>query len=136
MGGGSAGRELGELLLHEGTDVKLRVRMGLVLGVLAAGDEPRGLVEGLLERGAAREGVLEEGFTEPSELAIFVAAKGAVIGICGGDDHRAVALQIVDENTGIAGRDDDDTPADPRGIECLAQIRGCYLRERQRTVLD
>jgi hypothetical protein len=42
-------RQLGELALHERAHVELRVGVRLVLGILAARDERRGLTEGRFE---------------------------------------------------------------------------------------
>ena len=110
--------------------------MRLVLGVLAARHQRRGLVERVLERGAAGERVLEEGLAEPGELTVVLAAKGGVRGIGCGNDRRGVALELVEKDTRVARRHHHHAPADLGIIERLAQIRGRQLRERQRAVLD
>src|SRR5213082_377216 len=107
--------------------------MRLVLGVLAARHQRGGLVERLLERGAARERVLEERLAEPGELTVVLAAKGGVRGIGCGNDRRGVALELVEKDTRVARRHHHHAPADLGIIERLAQIRGRQLRERQRS---
>src|SRR6184192_2263798 len=77
--------------------------MRLVLGVLAARHQRGGLVERLLERGAARVRVLEERLAEPGELTVVLAAKGGVRGIGCGNDRRGVALELVEKDTRVAG---------------------------------
>src|SRR5579863_3819723 len=130
-----AGRQLRELAAHLRADEQLRIGVALVLGVLAPRDELGGLVEGGLEGGTAGERVLEEGLAEPGELALVVAAEGAVRGIRGGHHGAGVALQLIEEHPGVARRHDDHPIADAGGIERGAQLPGRQLRERQRAVL-
>src|SRR5579863_7216288 len=124
------GLELTELAANQPAHRELRIRMCLVLGLLAARDQTGGLVESILERGRAGQRVLEEGFAEPGELAVFLTAEGAVGGVRGGHDRRGLALQLIDEHPRVARRNHHYPPADSRGIERRAQIAGRELCER------
>src|SRR5437879_3685309 len=128
--------ELGQLLPDQRSHVELRVRVSLVLRALAALDEPRCLLECLLQRVAARHGIAQEGFPEVREMAVGLTSEGGVRGIGGGDDQRGVGFQSIEEHPGVAGGHDDHAPLDAGLVQRLPQIGRSELQQRQGTVAD
>ena len=82
-------------------------------------DQRGGLVERVLERGARGQRVLQERLAEPGEVAVVLAAEGAVLGIGGGHDRSGVALQLIEKHARVARRHDDHAPADAGRIQRL-----------------
>src|SRR5437868_15187890 len=117
-------------------DLRQRALLPGLVFALPFGDQRVGLGEGVLERAAGGQRLLEEGAAEVGEVVLVGAAERAAVVPRGSDDQCRVVAQRLDEAAGIAGGDHDHFPADAAFLEESAELLLREIAQLHRVLLQ